>query len=356
MSTVAGVSASGVSAALTALGVTNPVIAAPMAGGPTVPALVTGAWSAGSLGFLAGGYKSADALATQLAEVRTTTEIVGVNLFAPNPLPVDRAEYRRYAHQLQEVADRYGVDLTHAEPVEDDDAWSDKIDLLVSSPVPVVSFTFGVPEESVIRALSKSGSYLVQTITSPDEVAAAEAAGVDARAVQSAAAGGHRGVLDPRRPSDDRPLPELVSAVKRISPLPVYAAGGVSGPADVAAALAAGAEAVMVGTLLVRAIESGASAVHRAALADAARGEPVVTRAFTGRPARGLPNEFIARFDSSAPFGYPAIHHLTSGLRKAAAAAGDPELVNLWAGLGRLAATEEPVDVILRRLAGGSVG
>jgi NAD(P)H-dependent flavin oxidoreductase YrpB (nitropropane dioxygenase family) len=325
-----------------------------MAGGPTVPALVTGAWSAGCLGFLAGGYKSADALAAQLAEVRATTDVVGVNVFAPNPMPVDRDEYRRYAAAVQTVADRYALDVANSEPLEDDDAWSDKIDLLLTAPVPVVSFTFGVPPATVVTALSNAGTYTVQTVTSPHEVAAAEAAGVDALAVQSAAAGGHRGVLDPRVPSDDRPLPELIAAVCGISRLPVYAAGGVAGPSDVSAALAAGAQAVMVGTLLVRAIESGASAVHRAAIANHGRGDPVLTRAFTGRPARGLPNEFIERFEAAAPYGYPAIHHLTSGLRKAAAAAGDPELVNLWAGTGYREAREEPVATILERLAANS--
>jgi NAD(P)H-dependent flavin oxidoreductase YrpB (nitropropane dioxygenase family) len=351
MSTVCGVSTSPIAAPLAALGVTNPVIAAPMAGGPTVPALVTGAWSAGSLGFLAGGYKSADAQSAQHAEVRVTTDVVGMNLFAPNPLPVDREEYRRYAHAVQTVADRYGLDLTTSEPLEDDDGWSDKVDLLLSSPVPVVSFTFGVPPASVINALARAGSYTVQTVTSPAEVAAAEAAGVDALAVQSAAAGGHRGVLDPRGSSDDRPLPELVAAIRSVSSLPVYAAGGICRSTDVTAALAAGAEAVLVGTLLVRAVESGASAVHRAALADSSRGDPVVTRSFTGRPARGLPNEFIERFDATAPLGYPAIHHLTTALRKAAATAGDPELVNLWAGTGYREAREEPVARILEQLA-----
>jgi nitronate monooxygenase len=91
--------------------------------------------------------------------------------------------------------------------------------------------------------------------------------------------------------------------------------------------------------------------VHQAALADPGRGDPVLTRAFSGRPARGLPNRFISDFDSIAPLGYPAVHHLTSPLRKAAAAAGDPELVNLWAGTGYRQATTGPAAAILQTLA-----
>jgi NAD(P)H-dependent flavin oxidoreductase YrpB (nitropropane dioxygenase family) len=107
----------------------------------------------------------------------------------------------------------------------------------------------------------------------------------------------------------------------------------------------------MVGTVLLRCDESAASAVHREAIADHRRGDTVVTRAFTGRPARALRNAFIDRYDADAPLGYPALHHLTSPLRRAAAAAGDPELVNLWAGTGFRDATAEPVATILSRLA-----
>jgi NAD(P)H-dependent flavin oxidoreductase YrpB (nitropropane dioxygenase family) len=91
--------------------------------------------------------------------------------------------------------------------------------------------------------------------------------------------------------------------------------------------------------------------VHRAAVADPARGETVMTRAFTGRPARALRNTFIERYDAIAPAGYPALHHLTSPLRRAAAAAGNPEAVNLWAGTGYRHATADSVQTVLGRLA-----
>ena len=107
----------------------------------------------------------------------------------------------------------------------------------------------------------------------------------------------------------------------------------------------------MVGTVLLRADESGASETHQAALTDPSRTETVITRAFTGRPARGLRNKFIDTYEPRAPLGYPAIHHLTSPLRKAAAAAGEPDLVHLWAGTGYRHAPKEPTEQILSRLA-----
>jgi nitronate monooxygenase len=164
------------------------------------------------------------------------------------------------------------------------------------------------------------------------------------------AAGGHSAVFSPLRPPADLPLPDLVAAVRAATGLPVIAAGGIGTAADVAAALAAGAEAVAVGTALLRSAEAGTSATHRAALADTRRGT-VLTHAFTGRPARGLRNAFIDTYEPLAPYGYPALHHLTSPLRRAAAAAGDPERVHLWAGTGYRHAAEAPAAAVLTGLA-----
>jgi NAD(P)H-dependent flavin oxidoreductase YrpB (nitropropane dioxygenase family) len=311
---------------LSSLGLACPVLAAPMAGGATTAALVAEAARAGSLGFLAAGYKAPDLLRQQIAEVREQTPVFGVNLFAPNPVPVDTAEFRRYAAAIQAEADQYGLRLDEAIPVEDDDAWAAKADLLVGEPVPVVSCTFGIPDRSVVAALKRAGTLVIQTVTTTAEARLAAEAGAEVLVVQAAAAGAHSGTLTPQRMPEEVPLPALVAAVVRETGLPVIAAGGLSTPAEVAAALHGGADAVMVGTALLRSDESGASAVHKAALADPGRGPTVLTRAFTGRPARGLVNAFTRKYSELAPVGYPAIHHLTSGLRKTAAAAGNPEM------------------------------
>ena len=335
---------------LSDLGLTNPVVAAPMSGGPSTPAYVAAAARAGSLGFLAAGYKTPQLLAEQIRAVRDSTQIFGVNLFAPNPVPVDPEAFHRYAVTIRQEAARYGIDLTQTAPVEDDDHWDEKIDLLLSDPVPVVSFTFGIPAPTTISALRKAGTITIQTVTSIEEAMLAAAAAVDALAVQSSAAGGHSGTLTPQRQPEVVPLSVLIAAIQDATRLPVIAAGGLSTPTEVAAVIRSGADAVMVGTVLLRCDESGASAVHKAAIADPTRGDTVVTRAFTGRPARALPNTFIADYGADAPLGFPAVHHLTSDLRKAAAAAGNPELVNLWAGTGYRNASPDPLEVILTGL------
>lgn len=331
------------------LSISLPVLAAPMAGGPTTPALVTAAAAAGSLGLLAGGYRGAAQLAEQIREVRSGTSTFGVNLFAPNPIPVDPAAYTEYALALAPVAGRFGAVLP-ARPVEDDDGWPDKLDLLLSDPVPLVSFTFGLPPTDAIRALRRAGTAVAQSVTTGPEARWAQDVGVDLLIVQGSGAGGHSAVFDPAAAAVPAPLTDLVREVCAATRIPVIAAGGVTDATDVAELLHAGATAAAMGTALLLADEAGTSAVHRRAIAERT-GPTRMTRAFTGRPARGLVNDFMARFDELAPLGYPALHHLTGPLRRAAAAAGDPEWVHLWAGTGHRAAAPGPVADILGRLA-----
>src|ERR1700722_20041144 len=332
-------------------GLDLPVIAAPMAGGPGSPALVIAAARAGSLGFLAAGYKTPQALTEEIAAVTAAGVPCGVNLFAPNPVPAEAAAFRRYTELLAPEAARYGLSLDGAAPVEDDDRWHDKLDVLRAHPVPVVSFTFGLPGRDDLALLRRTGALLAATVTSPAEAEAARQAGLDVLVVQAAAAGGHSGTFTPARALADVPVPELIASVRSAVDLPVIAGGGVATADAVAAAIGAGAVAVAIGTALLRSDEAGTSAVHRAALADPARTGTVLTRAFTGRPARGLRNEFTGRYSGVAPYGYPALHYLTSSMRKAAAAAGDPERVHLWAGTGYRHATAGPAATILERLA-----
>ncbi len=326
-----------------------PVLAAPMAGGPTTVDLVLAAARAGGLGFLAAGYQTAEQLSAEIAAVRVETDMFGVNLFTPPFIPVDPTAYRRYRDRLAPQAEQYAVELP-VEPREDDDWWRDKVDVLLASPVPLVSFTFGIPDAAVVAALRPAGSTLAQTVTSTEEATRAADAGVDLLVVQSSAAGGHSGTLTPDRTPQVTDIADLVAQVTAGVRLPVLAAGGIGTADDVQRALDAGAVAVLVGTALLLAPESGTSAAHRAALRERSR-DTVVTRSFTGRPARGLRNRFIDAYDAEAPLGYPALHHLTRPLRKASAAAGDPELVNLWAGTAYRSAAGRPAAEILTGLA-----
>ncbi|HWJ82144.1 MAG TPA: nitronate monooxygenase [Nocardioides sp.] len=326
-----------------------PLVVAPLAGGPTTPELVVAAAEAGSFGFLAAGYLTPEAFDSRLGAVRATTQDLGVNLFVPDRSRVDRDAVRAYRERLLPEAEALGVDVP--EPRwEDDDHWQAKLDLLVEQPVPWVSFTFGLPGAEVVELLHDAGSEVAVTVTGPGEARAAEEQGADALVVQASAAGGHRGVFDPHAPPADLPLPDLVRAVGAVTSLPLVATGGVGTAADVRAALGAGAVAVQAGTAFLLADEAGTSATHRAALQDATYDETAVTRAFTGRPARGLRNGFMDRHSAAAPVGYPVIHHLTRPMRTRAAEVGDAERLHLWAGTGHRHALAAPVATIIEVL------
>lgn len=328
-----------------------PIAAAPMAGGPTTVALSAAVASAGGFPFLAGGYRTPEALAAEIEALRPAAPAFGVNLFVPSRDAVDPRAFAAYAAELAPEADALGVALDPT-PVVDDDRWEEKLALLLARPVPVVSLTFGLPDRAAVVALRSVGTRVLASVTAPHEARIARDVGVDGLVVQGPDAGGHSAVHDPARYPEPVATAELVRRVRREVDLPVVAAGGVDGAAAARALLDAGAQAVAVGTLLLRTDEAGTSPTYRRALTDPAFTETVLTRAFTGRPARALRNGFVERHRGSAPAAYPAVHHLTRGLRQAAAAAGDADRLHLWAGTGYRNASDGPAADVVRALAG----
>lgn len=337
---------------LSDLGVPLPLVAAPMAGGPSSPELVAAVNGAGALGMVAGGYLSPDGLAERIAAARATGAPFGVNLFVPGP-PLDaasRAAVDRYGSALAADLQALGAELG-AVPEQDEDAYEDKLALLLEDPVPLVTTTFALPAADAVARLRRAGTQVWVTVTTPGEARAAEQAGATALVVQGPRAGGHSGTWDPHRTITEEPTADVLRTVAAATSLPLTAAGGVDGPEAVRELRAAGATAVAVGTLLLRTAEAGTSAIHRASLADPRFTTTRVTRAFTGRPARALHSRFVEAHDAEAPTAYPAIHHLTKPLRTAAAAQGDAERVHLWAGTGYRAAREVPAATVIEELA-----
>jgi nitronate monooxygenase len=338
-------------------GMALPVIQAPMAGGPSTPALAATVSAAGGLGSLAAGSRTASAVRDEIAAVRERTgEPFGVNLFVPGPDPVRagvtgvEAVLARYREELAAEAERYGVALPET-VTWDDDGWEAKIDLLESEGVPVVSFTFGCPSSEVVARLHSAGSAVVVTANTPAEAVAAAEVGADALLLQGPGAGGHQTDFLPSDWSPPPGLPELVAEIRGVVDLPLAAAGGIMDGQDIAAVLQAGAVAAQLGTAFLRTPESGAHPVHKAALTDPAFTETAFTRAFTGRRARGLANRFMAEHEGSVPHLYPQVHQLTIGLRRAAAEQGDPHGMSLWAGVGFRRGCDLPAARLVELLA-----
>ncbi|MGB0436425.1 MAG: nitronate monooxygenase [Mycobacterium sp.] len=327
-----------------------PVLVAPMAGGPSTPALAAAGTNAGGLGFVPAGYLTAQVFAERLeAAQRMTTGPIGANLFAPQPSAAKPAAIAAYANTLAGEAKRYAVTL--GEPRFDDDSWESKLEVLLELRPAVASFTFGLPGVDERRRLTEAGVTTVGTVTTLAEAQLAADCGVDAIVAQGPSAGGHRGTFDATALPSEESLDELLASIVADLDIPVVAAGGLMDGRDVRRMLQSGAVAAQLGTAFLLADEAGSSLVHRSALRDQQFSETVVTPAFSGRYARGLRNRFVDDHGADAPLGYPEVHHLTSPLRAASVRAGDPQAAGLWAGTGYRRAQAAPAATIIETLA-----
>jgi nitronate monooxygenase len=322
-----------------------PIVLAPLAGGPSTPALAAAVSDAGGLGFLGAGYLTPDALADQLRATRElTARPTGVNLFVISGEPSPPETYAAYVESLGSEGERFGVRV--GEPRFDDDHFDAKVAALVERPVAVVSFTFGLPPTAVVDQLRAVGSEIWITVTSADEAPSARDAGADVLVVQGAEAGGHRGSLEDHDASPT-PLVDLLDEVRAVVDLPLVGAGGIATAEHARRALDAGAVAAAAGTAFMLAPEAGTSAVHREALAS---GTPTaLTRAFTGRLARGIRNRFMLEH-AGAPSAYPEIHYATAPIRAAGREAGDADVINLWAGTRHALTVARPAADTVRAL------
>jgi nitronate monooxygenase len=328
-----------------------PLVLAPMAGSVCTPELVAAVANAGGLGMLAAGYLGVETLAERIAATRELTDrAFGVNLFVPgSDTGAPEGAVSEYAARVAVDAVEYGVEI--GEPRFDDDDYPAKLELVLAERASTVSFTFGLPAAGDVDRLHAAGAAAIATVTTPREARAAERLGVDALCCQGLEAGGHRGCFDPDEP-EQFGLLALLELVRAQTDLPLIAAGGIMTSSGLAAALAAGAQAAQCGTAFLRAAEAGTNPVHREALAAGKR-RTMLTKAFSGRPARGLVNRFATEHSGQAPSAYPQIHHVTAPLRAAAVRPGDEEASSLWAGQGYCLAREGSAAEIVTRLTTG---
>ena len=325
-----------------------------MAGGPSTVDLVAAAASAGAFAFLAGGYKRTSEMAAEMDAVRGAgVASFGVNVFVPGGPTADARGLSEYLASLESEAAALGASL--GPPDWDDDDYAAKLEALLARPPAAVSFTFGLPDVEVVRALQAAGTVVLVTVTTPEEAALALRLAPDALCLQGAEAGAHRGSFaNDDRPDADRSVRSLLAAVRRRTRTPLVAAGGVGGPEDVTDLLTRGATMVQVGTAFLRSPESGAAQLVKDALASArfAEAGTVVTRAFSGRRARALRNA-MARTHTHAPAAYPEINNATRPLRAAALRSGDAEHTSLYAGTAYARAEARPTSEVVERLVSG---
>ncbi|MCQ8216321.1 nitronate monooxygenase [Burkholderia pseudomallei] len=312
-----------------------PLVQAPMVGA-TTPALVAAASNAGALGSLGGASFAPEKLAAEIAAVRAATRrAFAVNLFVLPDAQPDDAAVRRALDAIDPLRAQFGLPPGAPLPRYAPD-FRAQLDALVDARVPVASFTFGVLDKKDVVRLQAAGTYVIGTATHVAEGLAWQAAGADAICAQGAEAGGHRGTFigsaEDALVGTIALVPQLVDATN----LPVLAAGGIMDGRGIAAALALGAQAAQLGTAFLTCAESAIPACWKARLLASDDTSTSVTRAITGRHARGIRNALMAQLagrpDSVAP--YPVQNALTQELRQTAARAGDAEYLSLWSGQG----------------------
>jgi nitronate monooxygenase len=324
----------------------TPIVQAPLAGGPSTPELAAAVSNAGGLGFVAAGYKTPDAMSDDIATTRVlTSEPFGVNVFAVTPTEAEPSELDAYADRVRGSASAIGVEP--GEPRSDNDRFEEKCERLLADPVPLVSFTFGCPAPELVGRLHEAGSQVWVTVTDPGEARMAAEAGANAVVAQGIEAGGHRASFDDSG-GGDYGLLALLELLTASNDLPLVASGGIANGRGVAAVLCAGAAAAQLGSAFMRCPEAGTAKVHREALARPA--QTAITRAFTGRNARGVVNRFLTENTDNAPAAYPAVHYMTAPIRAEARKTGDAELLNLWAGQAHELAEEMPAADLVRKL------
>lgn len=302
-----------------------PIIQAPMAGGISTVNLALAVSQNGGLGFLAAGYKTPDEIEQEIIKCSESSLPFGVNIFVPQNDEIDQS-----VHLYKECLEKdYSIPLSI--PEADDDYWNEKLQLILKYKVPYVSFTFGCPSKEIIEQIKNGGSYIIVTVTNVEEAKIAESHGADAVCLQGYEAGGHRATFQNVDESSKISLFELIPALRKEIQLPIIAAGGIINGKDIRHALHAGANAVQLGSAFLCTEESGANPVYKQALLSDEFSETTLTRAFSGRLARGLKNDFISKYDSLAPANYPSVNSLTKPIRAKALKEQNPQDMSLWA-------------------------
>ncbi|TVY04017.1 NAD(P)H-dependent flavin oxidoreductase [Paenibacillus cremeus] len=316
------------------LGIKYPIIQAPMAGS-TKPELVSAISNAGGLGSFGAGSSDAKMIRSAIRKIREqTNNPFAVNLF----IPEKAVNGLDHVNQINSLMNLYRQELRILPPSDDTQipvqSIDEQIEVIIEEKVPVISFTFGYLDPTRVHELKRNGVIVIGTATTVQEAVYLEQCGVNMIVGQGSEAGGHRatflGEFNSSLIGTLALIPQIVDSVN----IPVISAGGIMDGRGIAAALALGASGVQMGTAFLTSKESGAHEKHKEAILNSTEEQSVVTRTFSGKPARGIRNKFITemeRYNDIIP-GYPIQGELTKDIRKAASEQNDIEFMSLWAG------------------------
>ncbi len=338
------------------LGIEYPIIQAPMAGGPSTDALVAAVSNAGGLGSLGAAYWKAVDIGPAIERVRALTDKpFSVNLFAGGYPSIDDTDPKFDVQPMLQYLAEIHAELEIPPPALPEipaDPFPEQLEALIAARPPVFSFTFGLPSVDQLARIRAAGITTLGTATTVEEGSLLTVAGVDGIVAQGAEAGAHRGSFAAPFEQSMVSTLDLVRGIADISPVSVVASGGIMDGRNIALALAAGAAAVQLGTAFLACPESGASAAYKRAILNAKKDTTVITRAFSGRPARGLANEFISRWQGREQciLPFPQQNMLTRPMRTTAMKRDDTRFLSLWAGTGVARVRSLPAAELVRVL------
>ncbi len=335
------------------LGIKYPIIQAPMASA-TTPAMVIAASEAGALGSLGAAYMAPDEIRTAIRQIRKATkQPFQVNLFSPQKQhALTESEIDQANEPLRSIRAELGIADPNSPP-DFKDRFEDQLQVLLEEKISIVGFHFGLPHSEHLVEVKTSGAVLIGCATRVGDAVVLEESGADIVVAQGIEAGGHQGTFG----SEEAPsmiglmalIPQIVDAVS----VPVVAAGGLMDGRGLAAVLALGASAGQLGTAFLASPESKAHESHKKLLVDGAVDETRITRAFSGRPARGIVNRMMEEVDAFPdhilPFPYQ--HALTSRIRAVASEKNKSDFLSMWAGQGAKMARNLGTGDIIRALA-----
>jgi nitronate monooxygenase len=312
-----------------------PIIQAPMLGA-TTREIVLAVSEAGGLGTLAAAGSAPDKLLQEVAALHAATDKpFAVNIFILDEVSPDQAMVEAALARLKPWREHYGLP-GQTIPNKWAESFKEQFAALVEAGPPAASFTFGCLSAEQARLLKARGTSIIGTATTVAEAKAWAAIGADAICAQGYEAGGHRSTFLRNAWESSIGTFALVRTIAASVDLPVIAAGGIMDGAGIAAALMLGASAVQLGTAFLLCQEATTNPAWRQAITDAPDDPTRLTRVISGRYARGLENKFmrdLQTVEAEIP-PYPVQNALTQDLRAAAAKAGSPDVLSLWAGQG----------------------
>ena len=319
------------------LNINYPIIQAPMAGGPTTSELVAAVSNAGGLGMIGAGYMSPEQLRHQIDEIRKLTDHpFGINLFVPTEYTADAGKLQAANTLLQPIKEELQVEDELVLPTFEQDlkTFQEHLNVIIEEEISICSFTFGIPSPQIVSKLKEYSIVLIGTATTVEEAVMNENAGMDAVVIQGSEAGGHRGTFNGQDRESLIGLMSLIPQVADVISIPLIAAGGIMDGRGIMAAKCLGAIGVQMGTAFLVCEESGANTLHKEAIIKASEDKVVLTKAFSGKMARGLHNRFIEMtkpYEEVLP-DYPLQNELTKAIRKTSAAKGTTGHMSLWSG------------------------